>query len=278
VQPINEWLVQPGGLAQQLRELRRAAGLEQADIAEVIGTSQAGVSRIESGRRLPNASEVRLWAERTDASAADRLVRLVEDGEVVNRRWKTALKEGAKVQVMYDQLVRGGDRIRSCQVLVLPGLLQTRDYARAQKLAAWRPLGIDATGVEDTIDAAMRRQEALYDRTKTFEFYFTAAALDYWPCPASVMAGQYDRLLTASHMPNVTIGIVPPRTQLAAIPLLGFLIVDDLAVVEMPHAEDVRRGDDVSFYRRVADDTAAEAVTGDAARALITAAAAQLPR
>ena len=52
MQPINEWLVQPGGLAQQLRELRRAAGVEQADIAEVIGTSQAGVSRIESGRRL----------------------------------------------------------------------------------------------------------------------------------------------------------------------------------------------------------------------------------
>ena len=48
------------------------------------------------------------------------------------------------------------------------------------------------------------------------------------------MAGQYDRLLTASHMPNVTIGIVPPRTQLAVIPLLGFLTVDDLAVVEMP--------------------------------------------
>ena len=131
---------------------------------------------------------MRLWAEWTDASAADHLVRLVEDGEVVNRRWKTALKEGAKVQVTYDQLVRGGDRIRSCQVLVVPGLLQTRDYARAQKLAAWRPLGIDTAGVEDTIDAAMRRQEALYDQSKTFEFYFTAAALDYWPCPASVMA------------------------------------------------------------------------------------------
>ena len=71
---------------------------------------------------------------------------------------------------------------------------------------------------------------------------------------------------------------MPPRTQLAVIPLLGFLTVDDLAVVEMPHAEDVRRGDDASLYHRVADEMATEAVTGAAARALITAAAAQLPR
>ena len=58
MQPINEWLAKPGGLAHQLRELRKGAGLDQSEVAEIIGTSQAGVSRIESGRRLPTAREV----------------------------------------------------------------------------------------------------------------------------------------------------------------------------------------------------------------------------
>ena len=191
-----------------------------------------------------------------------------------SRRSRTA----HRVQVTFDQLVRGATRIRSCQVLIVPGLLQTRDYALAQLLAAYRLNAMDTSGIEDVADARMRRQDVLYNQTKTFELYFTAAALAYYPCPAPVMAGQLDRLLTASHMPNVTVGIVPPHAQLTVIPATALIVADDVAVIERPEGDQALRGDDAAFYHRYADGLAAEAVTGDAARALITAAAAQLPR
>jgi hypothetical protein len=161
-------------------------------------------------------------------------------------------------------------------VLIVPGLLQTRDYARAQLLRAHQLNQTDASGIEDVVDVRMRRQEALYDQSKTFEFYFSAAALAYWPCPAPVMAGQLDRLLTASYMPNVTIGIIPPGVELEVVPAVAILVVDDVVVEETPGNERTLRGDDATLYHRYADGLAAEAVTGDPARALIAEAAAAL--
>ena len=276
MQPINEWLVQSGGLADRLRILRRTAGLDQTQLARAIGTSQAKISRIESGFRLPTVPEVRAWTRATDPTAADELLTLVEEGEVIDRRWRKRLQEGATVQAQYDTLVRSATRIRNCQVLIVPGLLQTRDYARAHLLRAHQLNQTDASGIEDVVDVRMRRQEALYDQSKTFEFYFSAAALAYWPCPAQVMAGQLDRLLTASYMPNVTIGIIPPGVELEVVPAVAILVADDVVVEETPGNERTLRGDDATLYHRYADGLMAEAVTGEEARRLIAEAAAAL--
>ena len=135
-----------------------------------MGTSQAKISRIESGFRLPTVPEVRAWTRATNPTVADELLALVEEGEVIDRRWRKRLQEGATVQAQYDTLVRSATRIRNCQVLVVPGLLQTRDYARAQLLRAHQLNQTDASGIEDVVDVRMRRQEALYDQSKTFEF------------------------------------------------------------------------------------------------------------
>jgi len=43
-------------------------------------------------------------------------------------------------------------------------------------------------------EARMRRQEALYDREKTFRFVAWEAGLHHSPCPADVMVQQLDRL------------------------------------------------------------------------------------
>ena len=61
------------------------------------------------------------------------------------------------------------------------------------------------------------------------------------------------------------------------IPASALILADDVAVIERPEGDHTQRGDDAAFYHRYADGLAAEAVTGDAARALITAAAAALP-
>ncbi len=55
-------------LAASLRALRQRAGLTGEELAGQTGLSQPKVSRIETGRSLPNLGEVRAWAQATGAS------------------------------------------------------------------------------------------------------------------------------------------------------------------------------------------------------------------
>ena len=171
---------------------------------------------------------------------------------------------------------RDGPRIRNFEVMVIPGLLQTADYARRRALEAVRLLGTDEADVEKTVTARMRRQEALYDAGKTFEFIICESALRCLLCPPQVMAGQLDRLLGISGLGNVTLAIIPPGVELAVAPMVGFLTVDDLTVVETFTSQDEYIGQESAAYDRIADGLMAEAVTGDGARRLIAEAAAAL--
>ena len=56
----------------------------------------------------------------------------------------------------------------------------------------------------------------------------------------------------------------------------GFLLLDDKAIVESTAAEDDARRGESAVYARIFDGLMAEAVTGDEARRLIAAAAADL--
>ncbi len=44
-------------------ELRRAAGLSQADVADTCGVTEAAVSRWESGKRSPRGARARAYAQ-----------------------------------------------------------------------------------------------------------------------------------------------------------------------------------------------------------------------
>src|ERR1035441_4039798 len=108
---------------------------------------------------------------------------------------------------------------------------------------------------------------------KTFEFIVCESALRYLLCPPQVMAGQLDRLLTVSGLGNVTLGIIPPGVELDVAPMVGYLTVDDVTVVETFTSEDKFTGAESATYDRISAALMAEAVTGDEARRLITAAA-----
>ena len=278
MQPTHEWLTQPGGLAERLRALRLAAGLTGVQLATQLGWPQSKIPKIENGRQMPSTTDVESWARATcQPGETGPLLALLTESQAVHHQWRHKLRAGhAALQDEYDALVRSATVIRNCQVLLIPGLLQTPDYARARFLEAVRMHGTDPAGVDAAVQARMRRQEALYDQGKTFEFTFTAATMTYLLCPAPAMAGQLDRLLVASQLPNVTLNIIPPGVELPVAPILSFIICDDVTVVETPTGQDTVRGDESDLYGRMADELAAEAVTGDKAQALITAAAAAL--
>lgn len=122
----------------------------------------------------------------------------------------------------------------------------------------------------------MRRQDILYDSTKTFEFVFTEAALRILSCPRHVMLGQLDRLLSLS-ADNAKIGIIPFGTELTITPVNGFLLLGDQLIVETYGWEDQEHGDESATHRRIFDMLMTDALKDDEARRLIARAAEDLP-
>jgi transcriptional regulator with XRE-family HTH domain len=196
MQPTSEWLNQPGGLAERLTLMRKAAGLTQEALAALLNWPRSKVVKLENGKQMPVPSDLTQWAEalgRQDAVLD--LLPLLEEAQAVHRQWRHKIRAGhAAVQVEFDTLVRNGTVIRNFQTFLIPGLVQTPDYSRYRMLEAVRLHGFDPDKVEEAVGARMRRQEVLYDTRKSFEFIMQAA-LDYLLCHPDVMRGQLDRLM-----------------------------------------------------------------------------------
>lgn len=215
-------------LARRLRDLRRAAGLDQKALATRLGVTQGRVSQIETARyaltrdtldRLMDALEV------DDASRAELGDMLsVLDTEVLSLRLATRRGHRAN-QARVGAAEAAATAIDSYQVMIIPGLLQTAAYAR-HMLAILLP---ELSDVEDLIAGRLERQRVLYDDNKRFRFLVYEGALRAQVTPPTVMRGQLDRLLTLSTaLHHVELRVLP----VGPVPLHGwsltsFDLVDD---------------------------------------------------
>lgn len=277
--PTDRSLTKPGGLAERMFRMRKAARLTGTELGADAGwgekTGRTKVSKIENGKQIPTKDEIRAWATACGhPEQAGELLDLLANVQAVHRQWRGELRHGhAAVQEDYAHRTEAAKRIRNAAPLVIPSFFQTAGYARAIMTQVANLWG--TTDVDSAVEARMRRQEALYDRSKTFEFVITEAALRLLPCPPQVMLGQLDRLLSLD-LDNVTLGIIPMGVELAVVPYTDFLMLDDQAIVENSGAGDEIGEDESAVYARIFDELMAEAVAGDEARRLITAAAADL--
>jgi transcriptional regulator with XRE-family HTH domain len=275
VHPTSERLKQPGGLAERLFAMRRAAGLTGARLAADLGWAPSKVSKIENGNQTPSADDIRAWAGACGhPEAVDELLDILADVQTISRRWKQRARGGlAPIQEDYDRRTREAKRVRNAEILIMPGLLQTAGYARGILAKFAAHLGVH--DLDEAVAARMRRQEVLYDTDKTFEFVITEAALRTLVVPAQVMAGQLDRLLSLG-LANVTLGIIPFGVELGTPPAGGLLMLDDAAIVETDGVERNAGEEESAEYDQIFGRLMAESVTGDEARRLIAAAAVDL--
>jgi len=260
--------------------MRKTAGLTGDQIARQLGWPRSKVPKLENGRQMPSEDDLGQWARACDqAGELPGLLDMLSEAQAVHRQWRHRIRKGhAAIQAEFDTLVRQAARVRNFEILLVPGLLQTAGYARHRALEAVRLHGAPEDGVEDAVAARMRRQEVLYASVKTFEFVITEAALRYLLCPPQVMLGQLDRLMTIAGLGNVTLGIIPPGTELAVAPMVGFLMADEVTVVETFTSADTYRGRESAAYERIADALLAQAVTGQEAADVIRQAMEDLGR
>ncbi|MGH3941912.1 MAG: helix-turn-helix domain-containing protein [Pseudonocardiaceae bacterium] len=219
-------------LGQRLRELRKDAQLTGRQLAESQRWQPSKVSRIESGKQTPSDADVEAWAVACGVPGTVRdliaSLRSLEGRYLEHRR---AFRAG---MARFQRVIRDQEAqysvIRSFQCSIIPGLLQTSEYAR-YRFAGGVKYGGPPTDIDDSVAARMARQEILYRPETRAHFVLTEATLRYRLCPPEVMEGQFDRLLGLVSMRTVRLGIIPFETHLVKAPLHGFGIRDEREVV-----------------------------------------------
>jgi transcriptional regulator with XRE-family HTH domain len=273
-------------LGRELKHLREFAGLNGRDLAARIrdsglDMSQSKVSRIESGAATVTRPEVQAWADATDAArdTRERLMELAEAAFTELAVWRNAVRAGKRhLQDQVRAREATAHTIRNFQPTVVPGLLQTPEYAH------WMiPLADLACVIDHAASAVARlkRQPALFDTDRQFEFLIGECALHWNPAPSTdLLVAQLDRVASLAAMDNVHIGVLPIDGQAVAAPWNNFAIYEGdetVVMVELIHAG-VRIADpeDVELYRGLYDRLRARAAKGPDAVALIQRIAAEL--
>ncbi|MFC5823407.1 helix-turn-helix domain-containing protein [Nonomuraea insulae] len=265
-------------LATELRRLRDLAGISGRDLAHRIGISQSKVSRIESGSVIPSLPEVTAWGDAVEAppQAQELLADLTEAAFTEMHTWRAALQRQMHLQDDIREQEDQAQLLRVFQPAIVPGLLQTAEYAR-RVFSLFDPPYSEGD-LPMVVAARLQRQLALYDESRRFEFIVTEAALRCRPGPVRLLLAQLDRVATLSTLENIMVGVIPQDAESAVCPPHGFTLYesdssteDSFVEVEVTHMRlIVRAAEDVATYRRQWSLLGEMALYGDAAREFLT--------
>jgi transcriptional regulator with XRE-family HTH domain len=268
-------------LGKRLRELRSSAGISGRRLAESLSWPPSKVSKLENGRQTPTDDDIRDWTRVTGSVAeTDALLASLHTLEVQHAEWQRVMRTGLRPRqqalIEWDQRTR---LFRAFEATVVPGLLQTAEYARARFAEGIRRLKLP-NDINDAVAARVQRQEILYRPDKRFHFVLTEAALRFRLCPPEVMLGQLDRLVSLSQLPNVRLGVIGFETQYATSPWHGFWLYDsERVLIETFSASlDLRQPQEIELYENAFEQLAAVASYGRAARGIINRAADELAK
>ncbi|WP_404956600.1 helix-turn-helix domain-containing protein [Streptomyces sp. 147326] len=226
-------------LGARLRELRAEGGLTGRELADRLAWAQSKVSKLENGKQTPTVADLKAWAEGTgNPEATGELVGRLRGLETQYRSWRRQLAGGYRaVQEAHWAQARRTHSRRSFDPSLIPGLLQTADYARAV-LTRYSAIHSAPRDIEAAVQARMGRQDILTDQHRSFHFLVWEGALRARPCSPVVLAAQLERIVGKLGAGNVRVGIVPFEAEMNVPAGVGFSVHDDsLVITETWHAE-----------------------------------------
>jgi transcriptional regulator with XRE-family HTH domain len=193
-------------LGALLRALRNQQGLTVEQAAEQLLCSPSKVSRMETGHGAATPRDIRDLCnlyDVTDPAERDRLMTLARESKLPGWWQSYDLNYATYVGLEAEAVA-----ISDFQSSVVPGLLQTADYARAGHEATMPRLGNER--IEKLIQAKLTRQSLL---TRAEPLAFSAvldeAVLRRVVGGPRVMRNQLDRLIEVARLPNMTLQIIP---------------------------------------------------------------------
>jgi transcriptional regulator with XRE-family HTH domain len=204
-------------LANCLRRLRDEAGLSGTQLAVKAGVDRTMVSKLETGDRRPNLNTVLKLLDALPVAETDgryrTIVRIARDA-AERGWWETTEYAGmGERQARTADLECGAVSIREYQPSMLPGLVQTADFAHHRGLIA---LADGATfDPEATVRARMRRQQQLDQPDNcAYDLVLDEPAVRRVVVPVAVMADQLRHLLILAGRPNVSVRVLPVDARL----------------------------------------------------------------
>ncbi|WP_445283416.1 helix-turn-helix domain-containing protein [Streptomyces sp. DSM 118148] len=200
-------------LGAELRALRTGAGLTSGEAARLVGWHQSKVSRIETGASGVRPADVRLLLdayEVDDRQLRELLLALTGSDDAGGRnRWWHAYR-GVLPPTYRDfiSLESQASGMRTLETTVVPGLLQTPEYARAVTRAAVE--GVDEERLDALVEVRLARQDVLRSEPPLeLTAVLDEAVLRREVGGPGVMARQLDRLMEAARLPQVRLQVLP---------------------------------------------------------------------
>lgn len=194
-------------LGRQIKVARVRAGMSQKELGDRLGYGEETISSVERGRRTPQPELLLAVDELLEcggllASAAEDVERARARRRVRHPEW---FRDYARMEAEAVELCYFANQ-------AVPGLLQTKEYARAV-FASRQPL-FDEETIEQRVTARMARQE-LMSRwpPPTVSAIIQESVLRQPFGGLEVQRGQLERLLKTGDLRHVEIQVMPTATQ-----------------------------------------------------------------
>lgn len=259
--------------ASELRRARSAAGLSQEALGKRIGFSAEMVGKVENGDRRPSDK----FAEGCDVVFSGL-------GDVFTRLLQKAERSRGVYPAWFASWVDAEHRasvLRSWEPLMVPGLLQTAEYARAT-FEAWQ--AVDGFGETDELVAARLARQTIFEQPSPplFLAVMDEGVLHRRVGDAKVMRVQFEHLFTLAERPRITVQVVPADVGVHVGLLGGFAVASfpdetpGMAYLETPDEGEITK-DPVTVNKITVtyDLLRASALSASASRDLIAKVAEQ---
>jgi transcriptional regulator with XRE-family HTH domain len=196
-------------LGAELRKMRESAGLNSREAGELLGGGTAKISHIESGRYGVSGTRVRhiaaLYSVR-DTALIDALATIAEER---GKGWWEKYRGMLPVDFLnIAELEHHAKYLRTLELLAIPGIFQTEDYARAI-FTNGNP-GMPDTELSPWIEHRVSRRR-IFDKEPATEYeaLIHEAALRIPYGSRKTTRAQLEYLVEVCEWPGVTIRVIP---------------------------------------------------------------------
>jgi transcriptional regulator with XRE-family HTH domain len=258
-------------LGKLLRQARLAAGYASQDaLAAALGFERSTITKAESGARAPTEEVFNKWCDVCGITSEYR--------DVLMGLTTLARHADGPVPTWFeDYLEIEGEAyaILVWQPIVIPGLLQTEDYARALFLAE----EVDITKTNEMVTARMARQ-AIFDKADPPQVVFVLDELVLHRLIGSpaIMAAQLAHICEMSERPDLSVHILPSENGANVGLFGGFFIASnegrpDVVLMETVEDQTTEKRTLVRKAQIVFDRVRRDALPRVASRAILLEAA-----
>ncbi|MFI6729649.1 helix-turn-helix transcriptional regulator [Streptomyces sp. R-74717] len=186
----------------RIRSLREARGWKQEALAAHMGYSGTHISAVETGRKMPTLRFSR---------SADHIFGTGDTADTFERQWRE-LRHGSLLEGFPQYVGHEGRavEIRLYEIGIIPGLLQTPEYARVLADSAVRRGAIAPEQAAERVSFLAERQAALVRaRPPMMLVVMDESCIHRRIGGDEVMGAQLDRLAEFAELPNTVLQIAP---------------------------------------------------------------------